>query len=240
MCVLAAQGCIVAAEERSAPPRTPIARATRAVDEAPVGSPTTGRVDTPSAPGVSSPVATISSPRTPTVSAVGIRPAEEATGRYVVRPGDTLSGLSRRFGVPAAELAQANGIAPDALLRTGQVLALPNGMWSSELRIRVTRPLAGTSVRAPVVVEGTAATFESMIVAELIDPAVPGPLARASTRAQGVDIGAHGPFRVELPVAIAGSARAVTVRVYWTSPRDGAPLDEVRVPITIVSGSGVQ
>jgi LysM repeat protein len=144
-----------------------------------------------------------------------------------------LSALSRQYGVPVGDLAQANGIASDAMLRTGQTLQLPGGNWSTERRIRVTRPSSGTSVRSPVIVEGTAATFESAIVVELLDPAASSPLARASVRVANSDVGLHGPFRAELAVPSGTTTRSAVVRVYWTSPRDGSPLDEVRVPVTL-------
>ncbi len=44
-----------------------------------------------------------------------------------VRRGDTLSALSRRYGVPVAELQRANGLGPKRLLRVGQVLKIPSG-----------------------------------------------------------------------------------------------------------------
>lgn len=44
---------------------------------------------------------------------------------YTVRPGDTLSQIAARMGIPMAELAAANGITdPDRIL-AGQVLVLP-------------------------------------------------------------------------------------------------------------------
>lgn len=43
----------------------------------------------------------------------------------VARRGDTLSDVSARVGIPAAELAKYNGIQPDARLRDGEIVALP-------------------------------------------------------------------------------------------------------------------
>jgi soluble lytic murein transglycosylase-like protein len=53
--------------------------------------------------------------------------APSALGGYVVRPGDTLSGLAARTPVSVARLAWVNGLAPDAKLLTGTVLKLPVG-----------------------------------------------------------------------------------------------------------------
>jgi hypothetical protein len=106
-------------------------------------------------------------------------------------------------------------------------------MWSPELRIRVLRPASGATVRTPVIVEGTAATFESMIVVELLNPGADAPLVRETTRARNPDVGQHGPFRAELAIPASAAGRTATLRVYWTSPRDGSPADEVRIPVTI-------
>ncbi|SRR5579884_148533 len=42
----------------------------------------------------------------------------------VVKPGDTLEGLSRRYGVSVSQLAQVNGITNPDLIRVGQVLTI--------------------------------------------------------------------------------------------------------------------
>ena len=52
----------------------------------------------------------------------GPQPAPPAT--YVVRPGDTLSGIAERYGVTMAALARANGIQNPRQLYPGQVLSL--------------------------------------------------------------------------------------------------------------------
>jgi soluble lytic murein transglycosylase-like protein len=53
--------------------------------------------------------------------------APPALGAYVVRPGDTLSGLAAQTGVPTEQMAFVNGLAPTAELLTGTVLKLPTG-----------------------------------------------------------------------------------------------------------------
>jgi soluble lytic murein transglycosylase-like protein len=53
--------------------------------------------------------------------------APPAAGGYVVRPGDTLSGLAANAGVSLAQIAAANGLDPTAPLLTGTVLKLPSG-----------------------------------------------------------------------------------------------------------------
>ncbi|HEV2060193.1 MAG TPA: transglycosylase SLT domain-containing protein [Solirubrobacteraceae bacterium] len=48
-------------------------------------------------------------------------------GAYIVRPGDTLSALAAQTGVPTAQMAYMNGLAPTAHLLIGTVLKLPSG-----------------------------------------------------------------------------------------------------------------
>jgi LysM repeat protein len=175
---------------------------------------------------------------TPTLAAVAasitptVQTAPPGGATYEVQSGDTLFGLSRRFGVSVADLASLNRMPADGGLRAGQDFQLPPGVWSNQLNIRVTRPARGAAVGSPVLVEGTASTFESVVQVEIL--AADGTrLAQASTRANAPDTGRHGPFQVSLPVAGAPDGRSATVRVFWSSPRDGAPLDEVRIPISL-------
>ena len=46
-------------------------------------------------------------------------------GRYTVRPGDTLSDIAMRTGVPAGQLASVNSISDPSFLAVGQVLTIP-------------------------------------------------------------------------------------------------------------------
>ncbi|GAB4386864.1 LysM peptidoglycan-binding domain-containing protein [Albidovulum sp.] len=57
----------------------------------------------------------------------------------VARRGDTVASVAARIGMPAAELAGYNAISPDAVLRDGEVLALPR---------RVAEPSAATGAPA--------------------------------------------------------------------------------------------
>jgi len=54
----------------------------------------------------------------------GARPAEGPAETYTVKRGDTLSGLSRRFGVDVNALREANGLSGSTIY-VGQELAIP-------------------------------------------------------------------------------------------------------------------
>lgn len=51
--------------------------------------------------------------------------AMTAASTYEVRPGDTLSVIAERFGVPVAEISAANGIDDVNSIRPGQELIIP-------------------------------------------------------------------------------------------------------------------
>lgn len=53
--------------------------------------------------------------------------APHPLGAYVVRPGDTLTGLAAQSGVSVAQMAYVNGLRPTAHLLIGTVIKLPSG-----------------------------------------------------------------------------------------------------------------
>jgi N-acetylmuramoyl-L-alanine amidase len=62
-----------------------------------------------------------------TTAAAPSQRAPAVLGSYVVRAGDTLSGLAANAGVATTQMAAANGLDPTAPLLTGTVLKLPTG-----------------------------------------------------------------------------------------------------------------
>jgi N-acetylmuramoyl-L-alanine amidase len=62
-----------------------------------------------------------------TTAAAPSQSAPAVLGSYVVRAGDTLSGLAANAGVATEQMAAANGLDPKAPLLTGTVLKLPSG-----------------------------------------------------------------------------------------------------------------
>jgi murein DD-endopeptidase MepM/ murein hydrolase activator NlpD len=68
-----------------------------------------------------------------------------------VAPGDTLASLSRRYGVPAQAIAEANGLSGPAALRPGQHLVIPRYSGAAAPGPRVARPQAApAATRAPL------------------------------------------------------------------------------------------
>ena len=65
-------------------------------------------------------------------------------GSYTMRPGDSLYGISRTYGVPVAELQQANGITDARGLKAGSVLRVPDNGGSG-----AAQPMQQVAVNPP-------------------------------------------------------------------------------------------
>ncbi len=87
------------------------------------------RADAPTAL-ESSAVAPASTTETPAPQTV----ASVTPNTYTVLPGDTLYGISRRFGVSVEDLRRWNGLPPDGSLRAGETLVL-TGSTARERRV---------------------------------------------------------------------------------------------------------
>ena len=66
-------------------------------------------------------------PQAPAAAPAAQSAAPAVLGSYVVRQGDTLSGLAANAGVAMEQMAAANGLDASAPLLTGTVLKLPSG-----------------------------------------------------------------------------------------------------------------
>ncbi len=71
----------------------------------------------------------------------------DAYGSYLVRPGDTLSGIALNRNLSLGALAAANGIANGRLLRAGTILRLPNvgAAIASSVPAAASAPAAATT-----------------------------------------------------------------------------------------------
>jgi N-acetylmuramoyl-L-alanine amidase len=96
-------------------------------------------------------------------------------GAYTVAVGDTLSGLAARAGVPVAQMAQMNGLAPDAMLIAGTALKLPTGAPVRSSAPPSTTPAAPSAGPAPTPARLDAARVSSLAA----ESGAPGSLAAA-------------------------------------------------------------
>jgi LysM repeat protein len=79
---------------------------------------------------------------------------QDCVNPVMVWDGDSLASIARRYGVDAAELAQANGLAPNARLLIGQVLCL-DGLASAQ-PAPTTTPSTGSNTGTGGPTTGTA------------------------------------------------------------------------------------
>jgi LysM repeat protein len=87
------------------------------------------------------------------------------TTRYVVRSGDTLSSLARRYSTTVAALVSTNGVANPNLILPGQVLTVPAG--------KAPAPAAAVSPKPTPVLAAPVAAVPAPVAA------VPAPASRA-------------------------------------------------------------
>ena len=62
----------------------------------------------------------------PPASSANVIPAASSGGAYIVQAGDTLFGISQRYGVSVAAIVSANGLSSD-MVQIGQTLNIPSG-----------------------------------------------------------------------------------------------------------------
>lgn len=72
------------------------------------------------------PAPTLDIDATATAFALQIRPTPSPAGLYIVRAGDTLSGLAQRYHTTVEEILVANGLTEPDKLYVGQELIIPS------------------------------------------------------------------------------------------------------------------
>jgi N-acetylmuramoyl-L-alanine amidase len=105
--------------------------------------------------------------------------APPPAGSYVVRAGDTLSGLAANAGVATSQIAAANGLDPAAPLLTGTVLRLPSGAPAPP---RSSQPLPSQRVipaaaPAPTATRLGAGDIQSVAAANGVSPSLASAIA---------------------------------------------------------------
>ena len=89
----------------------------------------------------------------------GTASAPPPQGAYIVRPGDTLSGIAARSGVSTSQVAWMNGLDPSRPLLAGSPLKLPTGSPLANrepvTRAAVQTPVGGVAPRPRVVARAT-------------------------------------------------------------------------------------
>jgi LysM repeat protein len=165
-------------------------------------------------------------------------PALDGVALHVVRSGETLGMIARRFGVEMRQLAAYNGIANLDRIYVGQALRIPSKAQSTALPLRPTpaaptpavcpceeiaiiNPGRGVTVTNPALVSGFASSpFEQTVVVAVLDGSG-GRIGLASGIVSGA-YGKRGPFSVTVPFTVPANSQPGRIQVFTESPRDGA------------------
>lgn len=158
----AAQGPMYPSRMPSAPPAPATAPATQDATPGPLAETSTSTMPqtSPSGSVTAAPLAPLAAPPAPPVQAQPVqapavqapataKPSVVAGSTYDMQGGDTLYGVSRRFGVSVKTLNELNGFAPDQGLKIGQKVLLPEGVIDKGIEDRAKGP-APVKIAKPV------------------------------------------------------------------------------------------
>ena len=143
-----------------------------------------------------------------------------------VRPGDTLSRIAERTGVPGGAIARANGLAPPYALVAGQRLTIPAGRYHTvrpgEAGIAIARAY-GVAWSRIIAANDLAEPFVLRVGQRILIPATPGGSSRMAERAAA--------FSLDVDDILTGGEPAPT--------RDQAPARPVATPTRILPPTAI-
>ncbi|MCX6028922.1 MAG: LysM peptidoglycan-binding domain-containing protein [Chloroflexi bacterium] len=168
---------------------------------------------------------------------------------HVVRPGETLTSIARRYDVDPAQLAAANGLWDPNRIFVGQVLRIPGPRPTTPAptprptalvptpipprptpapmptgclceEIVIFGPTRGMTVTSPVTVTGLGSGFEQTIIVTILDGSG-GRIGQTPTTVSG-PYGSQGVFTATVPFAVPADSQPGRIQVWSESPRDGA------------------
>ena len=174
-------------------------------------------------------VAASRSPAPPPVQTASIQPPPlppsgdlngKYNGSYTVRPGDSIYGISRTYGVPVTELQQANGITDSRGIKAGAVLRVPGGGNGS-----AQQPLQQVAVAPPAQQGLGSPSYQSDI---------------PSTHQPTIINGPNGGAPAQYTQVTTRSANNVATGAVAPPPRQSSGSDKLRWPVSgrIITGFG--
>lgn len=149
---------------------------------------------------------------------------------YEIKSGDTLSSISRRFGISLSSITKANQGRPgyqEDLIWSKFYLILP---LPTSRNIAVWLPLPGAKVVSGQRVQGQARAFEAVLHHELRDA---NGVIVSKERFTTADAGApeYGNFKSTLPFDKLPTASTGELRVFTRSAKDGSIQDLVKIKV---------
>jgi hypothetical protein len=184
----------------------------------------------------------------------GATPAPNGVTLHVVRSGETLGTIARRYGVGMLQLAADNGISNPDRIFVGQVLRIPPQTQPTVAPARPTptsltpvvypgeeiaiiSPGRGVTVANPVLVSGFASSpFEQTVVVAVLDGSG-GRIGLASGIITG-EYEQRGPFSVTVPFTVPANSQPGRIQVFTESPRDGA-VEHLSSVTVVLQGAGL-
>jgi murein DD-endopeptidase MepM/ murein hydrolase activator NlpD len=153
----------------------------------------------------------------------------QSTGgtKIVMREGETVYNLSRRFGVPASEILRANGIEKAGSVRTGQELIIPTYQYANNAPVSAPDSNPDTAIA-----KGSRGTIYDIPANKIpapmprpgdqvaVLPTVPQPKARAN-----LDTAATGSVAAQAPADLAAKAQAKAAPVDQPLAQGGSEND---------------
>lgn len=147
-------------------------------------------------------------------------------GSYVVQPGDTLRGIGEKTGAGSEALAKANGLIAPFVIKPGQQLIVPEGIYhrvgAGETGIAIARAY-GTQWPAIIALNELTEPFVLRIGQRLLLP----PDARAQSPAEQASLEDRASaFRIDIDSIATGSEPAIesATQVMIANPKPSRPL----------------
>jgi LysM repeat protein len=158
-------------------------------------------------------------------------PASSGGGGYVVRPGDSLSGIAARQGVSLAALAAANSLKPTSWVLSGTTLRLPAAGSVPASTVAAPAPMGAYKVRPGDTLSGLAAASRvpasQMAYMNGLDadaPLIAGTVIKLPTGAS-INTTTPAPARTIVPQAapVASAGRLSATQVGSLAAQQGVP-----------------
>ncbi len=100
--------------------------------------------------------------------------------------------------------------------------------------ISVSEPKTKATVSLPFAIKGSARVFESVVNVRIYEEKNKEIIYEDVAYAKAPDIGQFGDFEITIDYLIKRpTTNQVIAETYWTSPKDGSPMDIVRIPLVL-------
>lgn len=141
-----------------------------------------------------------------TKAAADTKNKQPGPGLYIVRSGDSLSRIAKRYGVKTIDLAQANNLQLTAILRIGQTLKIPGAKTDTQVPAQSNKEqqsVAETTTQTPQNNTTTASDQDDKILDELENKKQNQTQTTAPQPKNTPDLSKSAPTRVKNDISVA-------------------------------------